>query len=103
MRYLAVDHGEKRTGLAICDKDETMACPLKVVTGQAELVRQIVKVVREENIEAVVVGLHGQGLASVQTAFPGVAAPVLCWLSQRCCDSRSWPLAVIHFTEISTR
>ena len=57
MRYLAVDHGEKRTGLAICDKAETMACPLKVLTGQAELVRQIVKVVCEENIEAVVVGL----------------------------------------------
>jgi len=57
MRYLAVDHGEKRTGLAICDKSERMASPLKVLLGQAELVRQIVKVVREEEIEAVVVGL----------------------------------------------
>jgi putative Holliday junction resolvase len=57
MRYLAVDHGEKRTGLAICDKSERMASPLKVLLGQAELVRQIVKVVREEEIETVVVGL----------------------------------------------
>ncbi|MBW8015616.1 MAG: Holliday junction resolvase RuvX [Planctomycetes bacterium] len=57
MRYLAVDHGEKRTGLAICDKGETMASPLKVLTGQAELVGQIVKIVRQENIETVVVGL----------------------------------------------
>ena len=57
MRYLAVDHGEKRTGLAICDKAETMASPLKVLTGQAELVSQIVKIARQENIEAIVVGL----------------------------------------------
>ena len=57
MRYLAVDHGEKRTGLAICDKAETMACPLKVVVGQGELIRQIIKVVDEECIETVVVGL----------------------------------------------
>lgn len=57
MRYLAVDHGEKRTGLAICDKAETMACPLKVIVGQGGLIRQIVKVVVDECIEAVVVGL----------------------------------------------
>ena len=57
MRYLAVDHGEKRTGLAICDKAETMASPLKVIVGQGSLVKQIVKVVDEECIEAVVVGL----------------------------------------------
>jgi putative Holliday junction resolvase len=57
MRYLAVDHGEKRTGLAICDKGENMASPLKVLTGQAELVAQIVKVVRDEEIESIVVGL----------------------------------------------
>jgi putative Holliday junction resolvase len=57
MRYLAVDHGEKRTGLAICDRDENLASPLKVLTGQAELIAQIVKVAKEENIEAIIVGL----------------------------------------------
>lgn len=57
MRYLAVDHGEKRTGLAICDKGENMASPLKVLTGQAELIAQIVKVAREEEIESIIVGL----------------------------------------------
>jgi putative Holliday junction resolvase len=57
MRYLAVDHGEKRTGLAICDKGENMASPLKVITGQPELIAQIVKVVRDEEIESIVVGL----------------------------------------------
>ena len=57
MRYLAVDHGEKRTGLAICDKAETMASPLKVIVGQGSLVKQIVKIIQDECIEAVVLGL----------------------------------------------
>lgn len=57
MRYLAVDHGEKRTGLAICDKGENISSPLKVITGQPELVAQIVKVIKEEQIESVIVGL----------------------------------------------
>ena len=57
MRYLAVDHGDKRTGLAICDKAETMASPLKVITGQADLISQIVKIVGQEDVEAIVVGL----------------------------------------------
>jgi len=57
MRYLAVDHGEKRTGLAICDKAETMATPITVLEGASGLVKRIVKVIEEECIEAVVVGL----------------------------------------------
>jgi len=57
MRYLAVDHGEKRTGLAICDKAETMASPLKVIVGQGGLVKQIVKIIQDECIETVVIGL----------------------------------------------
>jgi len=57
MRYLAIDHGEKRTGLALCDAAETMAFPLKVITEKALFVKSIIKVIHEENIEAVVVGL----------------------------------------------
>lgn len=57
MRYLAVDHGEKRTGLAICDKGENMSSPLKVLIGQAELVAQIIKVAKEEEIESIIIGL----------------------------------------------
>ncbi|MHC4489635.1 MAG: Holliday junction resolvase RuvX [Planctomycetota bacterium] len=37
MRYLAIDYGTKRTGLAICDSAETIASPLAVIQGQKEL------------------------------------------------------------------
>ena len=57
MRYLAIDYGTKRTGLAICDRAETIASPLAVIQGQKELLKKIAEVVETENIEAVVLGL----------------------------------------------
>lgn len=57
MRYLAIDYGMKRTGLAICDAAETIASPVTVITGQGGLIAKIMKVIEDENIEAVVVGL----------------------------------------------
>ena len=57
MRYLAIDYGEKRTGLAICDAGEMIASPLAVVSGQFELIPRIVNVIKSENVEAIVIGL----------------------------------------------
>jgi len=69
MRYLAIDYGAKRTGLAICDSDETIASPLAVIQGQKELLRKITEVVRAEHVEAVVLGLplNMSGSESAQT------------------------------------
>ncbi|MHC4445820.1 MAG: Holliday junction resolvase RuvX [Planctomycetota bacterium] len=57
MRYLAIDYGDKRTGLAICDHAETIASPLAVIQGQKDLLKKIADVVEAENVEAVVLGL----------------------------------------------
>ena len=57
MRYLAIDYGDKRTGLAICDHDETIASPLTVIQGQKDLLKKIADVVQTENVEAIVLGL----------------------------------------------
>jgi len=57
MRYLAIDYGTKRTGLAICDAAETIASPLAVIQGRRELLKKIVEVVEAENVEAIVLGL----------------------------------------------
>ena len=59
MKILAVDLGDVRTGLAICDSSETIASPLNNVKGKnlfrmSEAVAQIVK---EKEVEFVVVGL----------------------------------------------
>ena len=57
MRYLAIDYGDKRTGLAICDAAETIASPLTVIHGQKELLKKITDTVETEKVEAIVLGL----------------------------------------------
>jgi putative Holliday junction resolvase len=57
MRYLAIDYGAKRTGLAVCDAAETIASPYGVLQGQKDLIERIARIVVSENIEALVLGL----------------------------------------------
>ena len=57
MRYLAIDYGTKRTGLAVCDAGETIASPLAVVQGHKDLIERIKRIVASEDIGAVVLGL----------------------------------------------
>lgn len=69
MRYLAIDYGTKRTGLAICDPGETIVSPLTVIEGQKGLLKKIAEVVETERVEAVVLGLplNMTGSESAQT------------------------------------
>jgi len=57
MRYLAIDYGTKRTGLAICDQAETIASPYAIIEGQKELIKKIADIIEAENIEAIVLGM----------------------------------------------
>jgi putative Holliday junction resolvase len=57
MRYLAIDYGLKRTGLAICDDGESIPSPLKVLTEPKLLIDSIVKIAKEEEAGAIVIGL----------------------------------------------
>ena len=57
MRYLAIDYGTKRTGLALCDAAETVASPYGVLQGQKGLAVRIGQIVVSENIGAIVLGL----------------------------------------------
>jgi putative Holliday junction resolvase len=69
MRYLAIDYGTKRTGLAICDAAETIASPLAILNGQKELLNKIAEITETENVEAIVLGLplNMDGTESSQT------------------------------------
>jgi len=57
MRYLAIDYGVKRTGLAVCDAAQTIASPYAVLEGQKDLIGRIARVVASEKIDAIVLGL----------------------------------------------
>ena len=57
MRYLAIDYGSRRTGLAICDASETIVSPYSVIDSRKGLLDKIAAIIEAENVEAVVVGL----------------------------------------------
>ena len=59
MVILSVDYGDVRTGLAICDKLEMLASPLKVINEKYEpkLISAITDIVKTRNPELIVVGL----------------------------------------------
>jgi len=57
MRYLAIDYGGKRTGLAICDEGETICSPLTILATGKNLIDEIVAAIIEYNAAAVVIGL----------------------------------------------
>jgi len=72
MRFLCIDLGDKRTGLAICDGDEILASPLTVLEGQKNLPDEIVKIAEEQQVQALVFGLPvnmdgSEGERAVQT------------------------------------
>jgi len=73
-RILAVDFGERRTGLAATDSTGTIVVPLAAIHhhGLEECVKGVAAVARERNSETVVVGLPldsegGTGQRAVRT------------------------------------
>lgn len=59
LRILGVDFGEKRTGFALSDPLGITAQPLPTVQGLSEtqLIRRILDIATEKEVEAIVVGL----------------------------------------------
>lgn len=57
MRYLAIDYGTKRTGLAICDAAEMLASPLAVIESRHTLLARIAQIIQAESVGAIVLGL----------------------------------------------
>ncbi|MBE6828445.1 MAG: Holliday junction resolvase RuvX [Ruminococcaceae bacterium] len=59
MVILSVDYGDARTGIAVCDKTETLASPVTVIKekNQDKLLEKIIEIVSEKNAGKIVVGL----------------------------------------------
>lgn len=67
MRWLSIDHGTKKIGLAFCDELEMLASPFAVwpMEGEDTLAR-LVKLTKTEYVQALLVGLprHKDGIES---------------------------------------
>ncbi|HSG45044.1 MAG TPA: Holliday junction resolvase RuvX [Anaerolineales bacterium] len=58
MRILAVDHGEKRIGLALSDPTQTIASPLTVIKHTTRLMNaaQVANLASENDVELIIIG-----------------------------------------------
>lgn len=79
MKVLALDYGRARTGVAVSDPTGTIARPVGVVQG-ANIAR-IVELIREHEVERVVVGLpltlrgeHGEQARETQSFIDALAS-----------------------------
>lgn len=66
MRWLAIDHGTKRIGLAFSDELEILASPFEVWPSDGQALDRLARLCREEGVQALVVGLprHKDGAES---------------------------------------
>ena len=59
MRILAVDYGDARTGIAVCDKSEFLASPLTVINeyNAEKCAAKVAELAKKEQAELIIVGL----------------------------------------------
>lgn len=57
MKYLGVDYGLRKVGLALGDSDSRVAVPLAVIAGGDDLVERLAALAILESVDAFVVGL----------------------------------------------
>lgn len=56
MKYIGIDYGEKRVGIAVSDADGTVAFPKMILESDAKLLEKISDIITQENCEAIVIG-----------------------------------------------
>lgn len=56
MRFLGIDFGEKRVGLAVSDEEGRVAFPHSVILNDKNILDEIERIVKERNIEKIVIG-----------------------------------------------
>ena len=56
MRIMAVDYGRKRVGIASTDESGRFALPRMVLSNNKDLIKEVVKMSEEDNIDTIVIG-----------------------------------------------
>ena len=71
MRWMAIDHGTKKIGIAFCDEMEIVASPYGVWLMEGDVsIEKLTELARTENAQALLVGLplHKDGNESITAA-----------------------------------
>lgn len=82
MRYLGIDYGSKRVGLALSDETGTIGFPHSVILNTQRLIDEICALIAKENIGAVVIG-ESRNLAGDKNAIAENASVLGSMLTER--------------------
>ncbi len=74
MRYLGVDFGSKKVGLALSDENGTMGFPYTIVPNTPALVDDLCERATAERVEAVVIGESRDLLGAENSVYAGAHA-----------------------------
>jgi putative Holliday junction resolvase len=55
-RFLGIDYGTKRIGLAISDEEGRIAFPKEIVLNDASTFKKLSDIIKEENVKEIIVG-----------------------------------------------
>ena len=56
MRYLGIDYGKKRVGLALSDERGDFSYPLSVLQNSDDLISEITDICKDKNVNIIVIG-----------------------------------------------
>jgi putative Holliday junction resolvase len=56
MRYLGIDFGEKRVGIAISDEEASISFPVTVLSNDDSLLKNIVDLAMQNKVETIIMG-----------------------------------------------
>ena len=104
MKIMAVDLGQVRTGIAVCDAGEVLASPVTVLRqpNREKLAQEIAALAQTHHAELLVLGhplnMDGSAGASAQGAELLITACPLC--SYNLLHNTDGRLPVVYFTEL---
>lgn len=78
MKYLSIDLGEKRIGLAISDQKGVIAQPLEIISRKSDTnaISQINEICSANNIEHIVLGIPYSASNTAQNRYKSFAAKI---------------------------
>lgn len=58
MKYLGIDYGDSKIGLAIADSETGLALPYKIISNKKEtILEELLDIIKNEKIKAIIVGV----------------------------------------------
>lgn len=57
MKFIALDVGQKRIGVATCDRLEIAATPHSIVKAGKKAVAEVLEIIKSDDVEGIVIGL----------------------------------------------